>query len=158
MSKPNGFSLLEMMVALAVVSILAMLAVPTFRAPVERVERTQAAGCLLRLAGSLERHLAQTGSYSEFVVNGSGHACVERLANTYGFDILGLPDGDWSVVASDHSHWRLRARRLDNTSGSMTGPERRCAALTLESHGLQGVLDAGGRPVSDAGIIRHCWH
>ena len=158
MSRQKGFSLMEVMVVLAIVVTLAMLALPTYRQPIERVERTQAASCLMRLAGVLERHYIETGSYAGVALDHTGHACVARLDDAYVFDIAGLPDGDWSTVALEYPHWRLRARRVESAGIGETGQGRECPVLTLQSNGLRGVMSAGGVSISDAGVIRKCWH
>jgi type IV pilus assembly protein PilE len=59
-----GFSLLELMVTVAVISILATIAVTSYSSQVQKSRRTEAKSALLDLAGREERLFSTTNSYS----------------------------------------------------------------------------------------------
>jgi type IV pilus assembly protein PilE len=59
-----GFSLLELLVALAIVATLAALAQPAYRRLMLRVHRTEAASALMQVAAMQERHQLQHQTYT----------------------------------------------------------------------------------------------
>jgi len=62
-SRSRGFTLIELMIALAVVAILASIALPAYQGQVRKSRRTEAKNALLDLAGREERLYATTNAY-----------------------------------------------------------------------------------------------
>lgn len=63
-TRMHGFSLLELMITCAVITLLASIALPSYRQHVVKTHRVQAQTCMLDQAGVMERHFAQTLSYA----------------------------------------------------------------------------------------------
>jgi len=63
----QGFTLIELMIVVAVVAILAAIALPSYQEHVRRSRRTEAQALLNDAAAHLERYRAQNGSYTEEV-------------------------------------------------------------------------------------------
>jgi type IV pilus assembly protein PilE len=61
--KKNGFTLVELMIAVTIVAILAMIAVPSYTQYVRKANRTDATKTLTLDAQALERCYSQTFSY-----------------------------------------------------------------------------------------------
>src|SRR5258708_33944626 len=59
-----GFTLIELMVTVAIVSILATIAVTSYSSQVQKSRRTEAKSALLDLAGREERLFSTTNTYS----------------------------------------------------------------------------------------------
>jgi type IV pilus assembly protein PilE len=59
-----GFSLIELVVALAIIATLAALAQPAYRRLMLRVHRTEAASALMQIAAMQERHQLQHLAYT----------------------------------------------------------------------------------------------
>jgi len=59
----EGFTLLELVVVIAIVAILLTIALPSYRAYMLRVHRTEAVRTLLEVAGCQERVFASQGRY-----------------------------------------------------------------------------------------------
>ena len=59
-----GFSLIELMITLAIVSILAAIAYPSYRSQVQTTRKAEAQAHLLELAQSLERKYSADGCYN----------------------------------------------------------------------------------------------
>ena len=60
---PKGFTLIEMLIALACVALLASLAWPSYQSLIMRSQRAQARASLLQAAHWLERAASASGSY-----------------------------------------------------------------------------------------------
>ena len=60
---PKGFTLIEMLIALACVALLASLAWPSYQSLILRNQRAQARASLLQAAHWLERAASANGSY-----------------------------------------------------------------------------------------------
>jgi type IV pilus assembly protein PilE len=62
--KRNGFTLVELMITVAVVAILAMIAIPSYTQYVRRANRTDATKTMTLYAQALERCYSQTFAYA----------------------------------------------------------------------------------------------
>ena len=61
--KSKGFTLIELMIVVAIVGILAAIAYPSYTEYVRKTQRAEAAAMLLEEAQAVERAFSQTGSY-----------------------------------------------------------------------------------------------
>ncbi|MFN3899032.1 MAG: type IV pilin protein [Alishewanella aestuarii] len=65
-NRQTGFTLIELMVVVAIIAILAGIAFPSYQAYVLRSGRTDARDALLSVSQQLERHYTQNNSYTSF--------------------------------------------------------------------------------------------
>jgi len=65
----SGFTLIELMITVVIVSILASIAIPAYNAQIRKSRRTEAKTALLDLAGREERYFSTAGKYSDQAVN-----------------------------------------------------------------------------------------
>ncbi|WP_062268580.1 type IV pilin protein [Endozoicomonas arenosclerae] len=59
----EGFTLIEMMIVIAIIGVLAAVAIPSYNQHVQDTAATDARASLIGLANAMERHRAQNGSY-----------------------------------------------------------------------------------------------
>ena len=69
---PRGFTLVELMIALAVVVLLSAVAYPSYQQQVAKGRRTDAKQSLLELSQRLERFYTERGTYVGAAVGSSG--------------------------------------------------------------------------------------
>ena len=65
MKRNGGFTLIELMIAMAIVAILTTLAVSSYEGSVQRGKRSEAVAALLQGAQQLERYYSAHGSYKD---------------------------------------------------------------------------------------------
>jgi type IV pilus assembly protein PilE len=59
----NGFTLVELLIVVVIISLLAMVAVPSYNVSVAKARRADAQATLSGLAGAMERWFTERGSY-----------------------------------------------------------------------------------------------
>jgi type IV pilus assembly protein PilE len=129
MRQVKGFTLLELLVALALIGLLSSMAMPRFQGMQQRSQRALAKVALLKAAAWLERSASTQGSYPS-----------------------NLPEAVWQCA---ELHYRLQLQSQADAfvlkaepTGSQTSDA--CATLTLNQAGERGVEGAS----AGAGV---CW-
>jgi len=87
----RGFTLIELMIAVAVVAILAMIAVPTYTAQMVKGRRSSAEAVLLDLAQRQQQYLLDARSYAPDVATLVGTAIPANVKAFYTVTIDPLP-------------------------------------------------------------------
>ena len=127
----SAFSLIEIMVVLAVVGILLALAVPVYNGYSVRAYRTQAQADLLRCAQGMERHAALTMGYGN-AVDADGDGQGDQSTGPVSENLCRVASTHYriSVRTADAAHFVLRAE----ASGA-TSPVAADGALELDATG-----------------------
>jgi type IV pilus assembly protein PilE len=132
----NGFSLIELMIAVAIVGILASIAVPAYNSYVRRANRSDATRTMILDAQALERCYSQNFTYAACP---NAPAAANSSQGNYNvvIAVTAIPPG-YTITATPVS-----AVQLNDTA---------CAQFTLNSAGTQGATDS-----STANNTQICW-
>lgn len=130
----TGFTLIEVLVSLAIIGILVTIAYPSYEHYLIKSRRTESQVALLNVANRLERYYLQENTYAGATLTALG---VNTLTDS-GYYQLTLSN------LSDHSY---TATALPQ--GSQT-KDQACASLSLNQLGEK--LSTGTAPTSE------CWH
>jgi type IV pilus assembly protein PilE len=133
--KANGFTLIELVIAIAIVGILAAIAIPSYQDSVRKSKRKAAAACSVELAQFAERYYTTTGnlSYTGLAIPVGGLQCSNDLAAEYTFS--------YSAVAA--TSYTITAAALGDQANDG------CGNLTLNNVGTKGQA---------SGTIEKCWN
>jgi len=154
MKKSTGFTLIELMITVAIIGILASIAYPSYQDSVRKSRRADAKGVLLGLTNAMERRFTEKNSYCDAALATGGTAvtgCGAATEDTGTPSIYTIPPETTSfytvtISAATASSYTLSAARTGAQSNE------KCGSLTLTNTGVKGVTGA------DTGITAaDCW-
>lgn len=148
--KDRGFTLIELMITLAVVAILAAIAYPTYQDSVRKSRRADAKSVLLNAGQWMERFYTENNRYDQdrggtavALPAGLSQAPIEGATKYYNISLTNCA-GAATVTANTFT---LSAVPIAGTAQV----NDRCGALTLTNTGVRGVCVAAPPTVDE------CW-
>ncbi|MCC7488389.1 MAG: prepilin-type N-terminal cleavage/methylation domain-containing protein [Gammaproteobacteria bacterium] len=140
----SGYTLMELLVTVAIVGILTAVAVPSYRQYTLRAKRTDATTALLRLAAMQERFYIQNNTYAS--------ADLMDDAPPAGLGIAGTERGYYAldIQSNDLTTGYTATATVD--AGGEQADDSDCATFSVTAQGLRSATDSGGADNTD-----RCW-
>ncbi|MFO7902267.1 MAG: type IV pilin protein [Pirellulaceae bacterium] len=138
MKNTRGFTLIELMITIAILAIIVGIAIPAYNGQVEKSRRADAIAGLLQAAQQMERCFTRTNTYLNCSIpetSPDGHYAIDDTNDT---------DGDATRTATTYT---LEANPTgDNASGAQESDN--CGTFTLDHLGIKG---------ADGADSDRCW-
>jgi type IV pilus assembly protein PilE len=152
MKTQKAFTLIELMIAVSIISILAAIAYPSYQDSIRKSRRADAKGALLGFANAMERRFTETNSYCDVGGTGGANTCDVAGTNDTGspsiYSSQSPVDGgtkyyDLTINIVTASTYTLRATPINAQAGN--------GILELTQTGRRGWDRNGDTDTSDAG-------
>lgn len=138
-TKQTGFTLIELMITVAIIGILTSVGYPSYQNHIKKAKRVEAQGALVSFASAMEQWHVENNSYQ---AGTNGTDMSQIFANQVPTD-GGTPTYKLSLV-SDATSYTLTA----TPDGAQTSDE--CGTLTLNNIGVKGAM-------KDNAAVANCW-
>lgn len=141
--RDNGFTLIELVIAMVIIGILAAIAIPSYVAYIQRSNRAEARGQLLMLAHWMEKWRTQNGRFDDPAnANNPPPTIPGTLLQS---PPTGAPKYNIAVAAT-----ALGYTATATATGSMTGDV--CTTMAIDQAGARTFTTGGG------GTQEICWN
>jgi type IV pilus assembly protein PilE len=114
MNKQKGFTLVELMITVVIISILAAIAIPSYTAHVKKTRRSMAAACLQENAQYMERWYTSKMTYEDAVKQ----PCATEIQPFYDVDIDVTGAREFSATATP------KGAQLNDKCGTLSLDEK----------------------------------
>ncbi len=136
----QGFTLIELMVTIAIIGILASIAIPSYQDSVNKSRRADVKAVLLGLANAMERHFTETNNYCD--VGGGGGAIIASCGDPLTID-TGTPNVNYTIPAATATFYTITINTATANTYKLqavpAGPQAgdKCGTLFLEHTGAK---------------------
>ncbi len=130
-NKELGFTLIELMVVIAIIGVIMAYAIPSYQRQVIRSKRTEAHNVLTQISARQEKNNAVFLQYATTI--DAGNAPTANDLGYQGIDFMSSPD--YSYTMDNTNGYTITATAQGSTQINDTfGPDN-CTVLTLDSLG-----------------------
>ena len=145
MKRQQGFSLIELMIAVAIVAIIAAIAYPSYLEQLRKTRRADCSGALVGMAAAMERFQTMNNTYLGAAAGGSNTGAPAVFPTTCPVD-GGTATYNLTISAATASTFTVQAA----PTGVQSGDD--CGTFTLTSTGVKGITGAAAGKTWD-----DCW-
>ncbi|RIX46804.1 MAG: type IV pilin protein [Rhodocyclales bacterium GT-UBC] len=141
--KQKGFTLIELMIVVVVISILAAVAVPSYRQYVAKSRRTDAKSALLATSQAMEKFYTEKMTYDAATL-GTASTDISKTTSPDGYYTIrfdSAPTGTVCSALSTSSSNATAYRICATPTGSQTGDA--CGILSIDNKGVKLPATAG---------------
>ena len=136
----SGFTLLELMIVVAVIAILTTMAYPAYMDRATKTHRVAAESCLAEYANYMERYYTTNLRYDKVPPSGPANTlplldCSKQTGDSYSYQLTSLALATYKVQAVP--------------VGSQATRDAKCGTLALDQ--------AGTRSVTGTSTVDDCW-
>ncbi|NWB25385.1 type IV pilin protein [Pseudomonas gingeri] len=118
----KGFTLIELMIVVAIVGILAAVAYPSYTEYVKRTHRSEIAGLLSEQAQNLERFYSKNGTYTNAtVVAGNGYYTIAPTLNAQDFTLAATASAGSMMVGDKCGGFTITQTGARTNPGASSG-------------------------------------
>jgi type IV pilus assembly protein PilE len=146
----GGFTLIELMVVVLVITILTVIAVPSYISQTRKSHRTEAKSILLDLAAREERYVATNGAYSSAATDmGYSGTWPQNVGSGYysiGSPTITAASTSSATAAATPAGFTFTATAVGNQAN-----DTQCYQYTINQSGVQGSLNSAGAATTG------CW-
>ncbi len=132
MKRFAGFTLIELMVVIAVVAILSTIAITTYRSYTMRANRIDAEAVLLKVQVAEEKYFLQSSTYTTSLAT-----LGLPTTSPTGFYTLAVAAGSSNSIASSYT-------ATATAIGSQTNDKAACLTLSIDDQGSQTPVPSSG--------------
>ncbi|MGI9247442.1 MAG: type IV pilin protein, partial [Woeseiaceae bacterium] len=145
MKKQGGFTLIELMIVVAIIGIIAAFAYPSYLDQIRKTRRADCSGALTGLGSAMERFFTVNSTYQGAGAGGGNTGTPTIFSGSCPID-GGTATYNLTIQAATGSTYSLQAAPIGEQG------KDKCGTLTLTNTGLKGVTGA------DAGVTwEQCW-
>jgi len=145
MKKIRGFSLLELMIVVAIVGIIAAFAYPSYLQQIQKTRRADCSGALAGMGNAMERFFTVNSTYLGAAAGGADTGAPAVYPQTCPSD-GGTATYNLTIQAVTGSTFTLQAAPVGAQA------DDKCGSMTLTNTGLKGVTG------QNAGVTwQDCW-
>lgn len=164
-NKKQGFTLIELMITVAILGILSAIAVPSYMEYVRESKRTEAKTELLRIAQLQESYYVQNLSYAKYLNGTGGLGFGSKTLNTetglYKIQVWGLDSSNKANTCSgDNTNpcvgYRIQA--LPVTGAGQDSDEKCAKGFRLWNTGLKQAKSSTDTKWTSAATATECWN
>lgn len=134
--KNTGFTLIELMITLAIVTIIAVIAIPSYQSQMQKTRRTDAKATLMEIAQNLERCFTLNNSYDDA-------SCTD-------FDGTDSSENFYDITVPIISTTAYTITATAKVPGPQDG-DTDCRTLSLTQQGVKSSTNSGGTATTN------CW-
>lgn len=142
----RGFTLIELMIAVAVIAILAAVAFPSYQDSVRKTRRADAKAALERVAALQERWFTENNSYTSDPVDLGGTA--GGIPSSEGHYNITIANAGGCISGAYISCFQLTA---ETVNGDPQDEDTDCEKFTLNELGQRAATKKGGA------VNTNCW-